>query len=380
MILQSTRVWIAEQWSRAQVEIVNGKIERIHAYGSQAIDLDYGNLRVLPGFIDTHIHGSHGEDTNLCSEEGLIRFANTLLQEGVTGFCPTTVTQSEAVLLRALNTVAKVHQTQTQGSQILGIHFEGPYLNVKYKGAQPEQFIIPSNVEQFKKYELASNNLIKIITLAPENDEAYALCRYASSKGITVNIGHSAATYEQTWMAIANGAKSMTHAFNAMSPLNHREPGVAGAMLQLGSVYAEVISDGNHVVWPVINLLFKVKGKDHVIMITDALSAKGMPEGLFDLGGQMVDIRSNKSAYIHQTDTLAGSTLSTNIGLKNLIEKARVDEIAAINSCTINPAKVIGYAQQKGLIQVNYDADLVVLQDDYQVEATYIKGQKVYQG
>jgi N-acetylglucosamine-6-phosphate deacetylase len=379
MILQSTRVWIAEQWLAAQIEVVEGKIVRIYPYATMPVDVDYQTQRILPGFIDTHIHGSHGEDTNLCDEEGLIRFANTLLQEGVTGFCPTTVTQSESVLLRALKNVAKVHETQREGAQILGVHFEGPYLNVKYKGAQPEAYIVASNVEQFKVFQQASGNLIRIITLAPEHDHEYALCRYASSQGITVNIGHSAASYEQTLLAVANGAKSMTHAFNAMSPLNHREPGVAGAMLRLGSVYAEVITDGNHVVWPVINLLFKAKGKDHVIMITDALSAKGMPEGFFDLGGQMVDIRSNGSAYIHQTDTLAGSTLKTNLGLRNLIEKAYVDEVSAINACTINPAKVIGYADRKGLIQVHYDADLVVLCDDYTVAATYIKGQKVYQ-
>lgn len=380
MIIQSTRIWIAEQWLAAQIELVDGKISRVFPYATQAVDVDYQDQRILPGFIDTHIHGSHGEDTNLCDEDGLIRFANTLLQEGVTGFCPTTVTQSEAVLLRALKNVAKVERTQTEGSQILGIHFEGPYLNVKYKGAQPEKFIIASDVEQFKQFQEASNNLIRIITLAPENDQDYALCRYASSQNITVNIGHSAASYDQALLAMANGAKSMTHAFNAMSPLNHREPGVAGAMLRLGGAYAEVISDGNHVVWPVINLLFKAKGKDHVIMITDALSAKGMPEGFFDLGGQMVDIRSNGSAYIHETETLAGSTLKTNMGLRNLIEKAYVDEVSAINACTINPAKIIGYADRKGLIQVHYDADLVVLRDDYSVVATYIKGQKVYQG
>jgi N-acetylglucosamine-6-phosphate deacetylase len=377
MIIQSRRMWISEQWQAAQMDVEAGIIVGIYAYDEKPVDVDLGAHRVLPGLIDTHIHGALGEDTNLTNEKGLLKMASHLLSEGVTSFCPTTVTQSEAVLVRALSNVAEVAKHQTQGAQILGVHFEGPYLNVKYKGAQPEAHIVPTDLDQFKRYVKASQGLIKIITLAPENDPDLQLTRYASSLGIRVNIGHSAASYDQVLMALANGASCMTHAFNAMSPLNHREPGVVGAMLRVGSAYAEVIADGNHVVWPVIKVLYEAKGKDHVIMITDSLMAKGMPQGDFDLGGQVVEIRSNGSVYIQGTNTLAGSTLKSHEGLRNLIEKARVDEVAAINSCTINPATHIGFGHRKGLLKVHYDADFIVLDDDYTLINTYLKGEKV---
>jgi N-acetylglucosamine-6-phosphate deacetylase len=378
MIIQSTRVWIEEQWVAAQIDIEKNKIRRIYPHNTKNVDKDYGDLRIYPGFIDTHCHGAMGFDTNEADEEGLKQWLSVAVMEGVTSLCPTTITQGEEVLTKALKNVVNVMKQEPFGAQIVGIHFEGPYLCSKYKGAQPEEFIVKPNLEQFKRYEAASNGLIKIMTMAVENDEDYELVDYASRNGVAINIGHSAASYSESIFAIANGASGFTHTFNGMGPFNHREPGTVGAALRIGSAYAELICDGIHVSWPAVNVLFNAKGKDHIVMVTDALQAKGVGEGRYVFGGQAIDIRSNGGAYLADTDRLAGSTLGYNQSLKNVIELASVNEVSAINSGTINPAKVLKIDHKKGRIRANYDADLVILDRDYDVVETYVLGQAVY--
>lgn len=378
MIIQSTRVWIEEQWVAAQIDIEDNKIRRIYPHNTMNVDKDYGDLRIYPGFIDTHCHGAMGFDTNEADEEGLKQWLSVAVKEGVTSLCPTTITQGEEVLTKALKNVVNVMNQKPFGAQIVGVHFEGPYLCAKYKGAQPEEFIVKPNLEQFKRYEKASNGLIKIMTMAIENDEDYELVNYASRNGVAINIGHSAANYSESIFAIANGASGFTHTFNGMGPFNHREPGTVGAALRIGSAYAELICDGIHVSWPAINILFHAKGKDHIVMITDALQAKGVGEGRYIFGGQAIDIRSNGGAYLADTDRLAGSTLGYNQSLKNVIELASVNEVSAINAGTINPARVLKLDYKKGRIRANYDADLVILDRDYEVVETYVLGQSVY--
>jgi N-acetylglucosamine-6-phosphate deacetylase len=378
MIIQSTRVWIEEQWVAAQLDIEKNKIRRVYPHNTKNVDKDYGDLRIYPGFIDTHCHGAMGFDTNEADEEGLKQWLSVAVKEGVTSLCPTTITQSEEVLTKALKNVVNVINQETFGAQIVGVHFEGPYLCSKYKGAQPEEFIVKPNLEQFKRYEKASDGLIKIMTMAVENDEDYELVDYASRIGVAINIGHSAANYSESIFAIANGASGFTHTFNGMGPFNHREPGTVGAALRIGSAYAELICDGIHVSWPAVNVLFNAKGKDHIVMVTDALQAKGVGEGRYIFGGQAIDIRSNGGAYLADTDRLAGSTLGYNQSLKNVIELASVNEVSAINAGTINPAKVLKIDHKKGRIRANYDADLVILDRDYEVVETYVLGQSVY--
>ncbi len=378
MLIQSRRVWIAEQWVAAQIEMEGNLIKAIWPYGTKLVDVDYDNKRIYPGFIDTHCHGAFGFDTNEATTDGLRMWLKAAPKEGLTALCPTTITQSEAVLTKALKNVAALASESPEGARIAGIHFEGPYLNTAFKGAQPEAFIVKPDLAQFKQFQKHANNLIKVITIAPEKDDQYELIRYLNKTGVAVHLGHSGATYSEALFAFANGASGLTHTFNAMTPFNHREPGLVGAALRIGDVYAEIITDGNHVSWPAINILFKAKGKDHCVMITDSLCAKGMAVGRYVFGGQSIDIRNNGGAYLADSNTLAGSTLSYNQGLRNVIENAGVDEVSAINACTINPAKVLRIADRFGRIQANYEADLTVLDQDYSVIATYVKGQVVY--
>ncbi|MCI6887378.1 MAG: N-acetylglucosamine-6-phosphate deacetylase [Lachnospiraceae bacterium] len=375
MIIQSKRVWICGQFMPAQLEIVGEKIHAVHAYGEKTTDMDYGNRRILPGFLDVHTHGCYGFDTNDAEPEGLRRWMAQIPEEGVTSILPTTVTQMPDVLLKAVANVAKVVGDGYEGAEILGIHFEGPYLDMEYKGAQPPEAIAKPTVEQFQMYQEAAHGLIRYITMATEQDEDFTLTRYLKGQGVVVSMGHSAATYEQAMLGIANGATSMTHVYNGMTPYHHRKPGLVGTAMRVRDIYGEVICDGCHSHMAALNNFFTAKGRDYAIMITDSLRAKHCPPGgTYDLGGHPIEIRENGLAYLKGTDTIAGSTLSMNHGLKILIEDALVPVDAAINSCTINPARCLGVDDRKGKLTAGHDADIVVLEDNYEVLQTYCRG------
>ena len=214
MIIQSKKIWLADQFVSGQIEVVDGKIVGIYDYNEKEVDRDYGSNWVLPGFIDIHCHGAYGFDTNDAKEDGLRYWLKNIVNEGVTALLPTTITQSEEVLTNAVANVAKVVEDGYEGAEVLGIHFEGPYLDMVYKGAQPEQYIVKPTIEQFKRYQEAAHGLIKYITMATETDDDFALTRYCVENGVVVSVGHSAATYEQAVRAYAYGARSMTHVYN----------------------------------------------------------------------------------------------------------------------------------------------------------------------
>lgn len=375
MIIQSKKVWIADQFTPAQLELEDGIIKEIYPYNEKEVTKDYGDLRILPGFIDIHCHGAYGFDTNDADPEGLRKWAKGIVDEGVTSFLATTLTQSEEVLTNAVSNVAKVVEEGYEGAEILGIHFEGPYLNKAHKGAQPEEYCVKPNIEQFKRYQKAAHGLIKYITMAVENDEDFTLTKYCSQNNVVVSIGHSNATYEQAVQAYAHGARSMTHVYNAMTPFTHRANGLVGGALRIRNMYGEIICDGNHSTLAALNNFFTSKGPDYSIMITDSLMCKGFPVGTkFDFGGQEVVIYPDGSAHLVEAGNLAGSTLNVNKGLKILIEDALVPVNYAINACTSNPARCLHVDDRKGTIGVGYDADLVVLDRDYEVVQTYCKG------
>lgn len=375
MLIQSKKVWIADQFIPAQIEIDYNKIINIYNYNEKSGALDYGDRRIVPGFIDVHCHGAYGFDTNDANEEGLRNWTKKIVGEGVTAILPTTITQSREVLANAVANVAKVVEEGYTGAEILGIHFEGPYLDMEYKGAQPKQFITKPTVKEFQYYQRAAKGLIKYVTLATEVDEDYELTEYLFNNGIVVSIGHSAATYEEAIMAFAHGARSQTHVYNGMTPFNHRKNGLVGAAYRVKGMYGEIICDGNHSTTTALYNYFNAKGPDYAIMVTDALMAKGFePGSRFVFGGNEIEIYEDGSAHLVETKGLAGSTLRMNEGLRILVEEAMVPFNYAINSCTINPAKCLGIDKRKGRIGVGYDSDLVVLNNDYSVHQTYCLG------
>ena len=378
MIIQSKRIWIAGQFIAAQLEIQEGKILRVLPYDSRQADEDCGNDRIVPGFIDIHTHGAYNFDTNDGEPEGLREWMRRIPEEGVTSILPTTVTQMPDVLEKAVANVAAVAREGYEGAEMLGIHFEGPYLDMEYKGAQPPEAIAKATVEQFKRYQEAAEGMIKYITLAPEHDADFALTRYCSQNGVVVSMGHSSATYEQALLGIANGATSMTHVYNGMTPYHHRKPGLVGTALRVRDIYGEVICDGCHSHLAALNNFFTAKGRDYSIMISDSLRAKHCPPGgAYQLGGHDIEIGEDGLARLKGTETIAGSTLFLNRGLKILVEDAMVPFDTALNSCTINPARCLGVDDCKGRIAAGLDADLVRLADDYGVLQTWCRGAKM---
>lgn len=377
MIIQSKRVWIAGQFIPAQLETEGTKISRICPYDSQKPDQDYGTMRIVPGFIDIHTHGAYNFDTNDGTPEGLRHWMKHIPEEGVTAILPTTVTQMPEVLEKAVSNVADVIADGYEGAEILGIHFEGPYLDMDYKGAQPPEAIAKASVEQFKRYQEAAKGHIRYITLAPERDEGFALTKYCSQNGVVVSMGHSSATYDQALMGIANGATSMTHVFNGMTPFHHREPGLVGTALRVRDIFGEIICDGCHSHLAALNNYFTAKGRDYAIMVSDSLQAKHCPPGnTYYLGGHEIEIDEKGLAHLKGTNTIAGSTLNMNEGLRILVEEAQIPFDSALNSCTLNPARCLRVDDRKGKLTAGYDADFVVLRDDYRVEATYCRGTK----
>jgi len=373
MIIQSTRVWINKMFTKAQIEVEGETIVSILPYGLKPVDRDYGNLRIIPGMIDIHTHGGYGYDTNDAGSEGLQMWAKKLVKEGVTTFLPTTVTQSHEVLSEAAANVAKYMEEKHEGAQVYGLHFEGPFINKKNKGAQPEQFCRIPDVKEFREFQDAAKGNIKLMTIAPELDEDFALTHYCAQNGVVISIGHSGATYDEVMLAAANGAKSVTHVYNGQTGLHHREPGVVGGVMRNHDLYGEIITDGNHVTFPAIYDYAIQKGYK-AIMISDSLRCKGMAQGVYDLGGQSVEIRANGSCYLVGTNTLAGSTLKLNEGLKNLIEEVQLPLDMAVSMSSSNAAELLGIADKKGYIAANHDADFVVLNDDYTVKETYVLG------
>lgn len=377
MIIQSKRVWVGSQFSPMQIEVNDGKITAFYAYGEKNFDADYGNQRIVPGFIDVHTHGAYGFDTNDANPEGLRNWMRNITEEGVTGICPTTITQSHEVLSNAVKNVANVVKEGYEGAEILGIHFEGPYLDMVKKGAQPEQYIVKGTIEEFKQYQDDANGLIKIVTMACEHDDNFELTRYLANTGVRVSMGHSASDYNTALLAVANGAAGLTHTHNGMSNYTHRggDGGLVNVALRFKDTFAEIICDGHHVSWAALNTFFTCKANGTGIIVTDSLLAKGLPTGThFMFGGNETEIWEDGTAHVCATQGLAGSTLKVNQGLRNLVEYANVPFDVALDACAYNPARYLGVDDRKGRLHVGYDADIVVLADNYDVVQTYAKG------
>ena len=371
MLIKSEKVWCSDRFLRAVVQITDSRISAILPYESEA-DIDYGSNMILPGFIDIHTHGAFGFDTNTGDPDGLKYWKEHITHDGVTSFLPTTVTDSKSQLKVGLKNVAAIKKQHTKGADILGIHFEGPYLDMTYRGAQPPEAIAKASVDEFKEYQEAAEGLIRIITLAPEHDTDFALTKYCAANGVIVSLGHSGASFDTACLAAANGAKSFTHTFNGMSGFTHRNNNMVGAALRLDDMYAEIICDCNHCTPEALNLFFRCKA----IMISDSLMCKGFKPGdRFMFANHEVEIYPDGSAHLVVEKNLAGSTMKTNEGLRNLVERALVPFDAAVNSCTINPATLLGVNDHIGKIKTGYDADLAVLDDRYEVIQTYCKGQ-----
>lgn len=332
---------------------------------------------VVPGFIDEHIHGAGGADAMDGTVESLQTISEFLAKEGTTGFLATTMTQSPENITNALKAVKKVREKgEYKGAEVLGVHLEGPFISPKHVGAQPLEYVATPDAELFDKYNEASGNSIKIVTLAPEVEGGLGLVKHLSNIGVVASVGHTGGKYADVVNAVAAGATNVTHTYNAQTGLHHREAGVVGAAMLLDELNCEMICDTIHVSVPAIKLVIKNKPHDKYTLITDAMRAKGMPDGKSELGGQEVFVNNGEARLAD--GTLAGSVLKMNVAVKNLVEKAGVPFTDAIDFATYNPAKNIGVLNERGTIEVGKRADLTVLNSDFEVLYTLVNGKIVY--
>ncbi|QDP41292.1 N-acetylglucosamine-6-phosphate deacetylase [Radiobacillus deserti] len=333
--------------------------------------VDGGGRSLIPGFIDGHIHGANGADVMDASEEAIDTMARALPAEGTTSFLATTITQSKENIDQALENIGK-YENKPGNAEVIGVHLEGPFINKEKAGAQPEDHILAPDVEQFDEWQRMSNDRIKTITLAPECDKDYALINYLQQKGITISAGHTSAGFAEMKKAVEHGVRQVTHLANAMTGLHHRDIGVVGAAFLLEELRAELIADGVHVSPDMIHIFYQNIGKERLMLITDALRAKCLQPGTYDLGGQSVTV-TDKQATL-ENGTLAGSILKLIDGARNMMDFTGAALQDVIKMTSENPAKQIHVFDKKGSIEIGKDADLVLVDDNLHIYQTYCRG------
>ena len=314
------------------------------------------------------------------TEEALHIMTKELPKEGTTSFLATTMTQDPANIKKALEAV---HRFTREGNpagetELLGVHLEGPFINPAKAGAQPLHHIINPNVELFTEWNEASGKAIKLVTLAPEQPGANELIKHLKNAGIISSMGHTNASYQQAEQGIEQGVTHATHLFNQMSGLHHRDIGAAGAALLQNPVYVEIIGDGIHVSPEMVKLAIQLKGMEETILITDAMRAKGMEDGQYDLGGQEVTVEGNEARLAD--GTLAGSILKMNDALKNVSQYTGYPLHQVVQMASANPAKQMNVFDRKGSITVGKDADLVIMDTNFSVSTTICRGKIAYRG
>ena len=345
----------------------------IEEYKADIQVIDAKAKYVSPGFIDIHIHGSGGYDTMDATLEALAVISATIARNGVSSYLPTTMTMDRKSIYKAFDVIREAMQLEVRGAKILGIHMEGPFISEKYKGAQKEDYIIKPDYDFIKDYL----DIIKIITLAPEKDEGHSFIkRIKSNSKITLSVGHSDATYEDTIKAIEDGISHATHTFNAMTPLNHRKPGIIGAIFR-SDITCELIADTIHVHPAIFKILIDIKHKDKMVLITDSMRAGCMKAGNYELGGQKVIVKSGAAKL--QDGTLAGSVLTLNKAVKNILEHTELEIYEAVAMASLIPAKVINIDNKKGSLEVKKDADIVIFDEDIDVFVTIVEGKIVFE-
>lgn len=329
-----------------------------------------GNL-VAPGLVDIHIHGYLGEDASDGSEEGLRKMAAGIAANGVTSWCPTTMTIAKDEIVKAFDTARKVKaEKECYGAKILGVNSEGPFINPSKKGAQPEEFILTPDGD----FIIEHADIVKLFSVAPEMDEDFDCIKKVSEDGrVLISMGHTGATFEEACAGIEAGVRHTTHLFNAMTPLMHRNPGVVGAALSDERVSCELIADTFHVNPGLYKLVAKAKG-DKLCLITDCMRAGGMADGDYTLGGQHV-IKTGIQCLL-EDGTIAGSVLKLNEAVRNLHKYTELSLPEVFACASLNPAKAVGEADRIGSLEVGKCADIILCDDDFNIITTIIDGKE----
>jgi N-acetylglucosamine-6-phosphate deacetylase len=376
------KLWDGTQLlSNPVVGIEDGRIASLSARKACEIPaspriLDYPGATLAPAFFDVHIHGAVGHDAMEATPEALNAIGRFLAARGTGSYLATTVTAQLDVTLRALSGLAKLIAQPPTPAQArpLGIHLEGPFLSHVKRGVQPSEHLLAPDIALFDRFFDAAEGHIRLMTLAPELPGAVELTAHATACGVRVSMGHSNATAAETRAAIATGAVSATHTFNAMRPLDHHEPGILGVVLTDDSIFAELICDGIHTAPEMVKLWWKAKGPERGILVTDAMSAAGMPDGEYRLGGFAVQVANGRATA---NGMLAGSVLTLDRALANFVKFTGAPLELALRLVTANPAAMTGLGAQAGSLAVGQPANLVAVDAAGKLVASIIDGQPI---
>ncbi|ENO3963061.1 TPA: N-acetylglucosamine-6-phosphate deacetylase [Vibrio vulnificus] len=376
---RAQRILHGDHWLQDAVLSVDsqGNISAIAAYDPQQhrTVTDLGAVNLMPGLIDSHVHGSQGCDVMDATHASLNTMSRYFASLGVTAFVATTVTAPVAKIRAALAQVAKSKQQGVEGAEILGAYLEGPYFTEKNKGAHPTQWFRELAVEELDNWISYSDNQLLKVALAPEKEGALAAIRYLASQGISVMLGHTDASYQQVKLALDAGAKGIVHCYNGMRGLHHRDPGVVGAGLLHPECYVEMIADGHHVHPAAIEVAHRCCGS-RMTLITDAMCATGMPDGQYTLGEYQVEMK--QGVVTTQEGGLAGSTLTLIEGVKNIQRWLNLPFEQAWLMASHTPAKSLGIQHQLGTLEVGKRASMVALGSDFSIDKTWVNGRLVF--
>lgn len=376
MLIKDCNIIYLDRIEKGSVLIENGKIKKINPpMKNYSNIINAKGLYLSPGFIDIHIHGAGGCDTMDGTKESLNTIAKTIVQHGTTSFVPTTMTVSIEDIKKSIQVIKELKNSTTNGANILGAHLEGPFISEKAIGAQNPKYVLPPSIETFNK--MIDNNFDSIIsiTLAPEVHGAEELIKYLCSKNIVCSIGHSNATYNETLESIKWGISHSTHLFNGMTGFKHREPGVVGAIFDT-NITTETISDGIHISYPALRIAYKQKSINKTILISDAMMACCMDEGIYSLGGQDVIVKQGSARL--KSGALAGSILTLDKAIKNVYLNSDYPLNEVVKMATFNPAKHCKIQNTKGQIKEGYDADLVIFDKDINIQKVLVNGNIVF--
>ena len=370
--IENGQVYVDGAFQNVILHIVEGKIEFAGSVPQGAETVDAKGARIVPGFIDTHMHGAVGVDVNGATAEDLETIGKFLAQHGTTAFQGSVLTDTQEQTEWCIGQYNAYRSAPRAGAELVGIHLEGPFLAKAYKGAMPEHLLQNSNIDLVRHYQELAQGGIRYITLSPELPGVLDMIPELRKLSITVGIGHSGATYDQAMEAVSLGATVGTHVGNAMRLFHQHEPAIFGAVME-SDVYCETICDGRHLVPGTVRMYFKCKGAQRIVAITDSIMAAGLPDGNYHLGVNDVVVKDG-DAKLQSDGTRAGSTLTQDTALQNMLAWLPLSLEEILPTLTENPAREMGLWETKGSIAPGKDADLVFLDEHAGIAQVYTRG------